>query len=207
MQVSSRRIAAFTFIAFITLGCGGKYDSPEACFQTIRMAAHKEDIGTFYDSLTPESQDVIVGALLATAAGARAQHAVNPEEPQAKQQVEAFDPVLAKHNVDEQTVQGFIPQYFLRGRQAIPGLAKAVKAKLPFVMDMYAAMKNAGGNFELAEEFYKQLAGQLKEVKIDGDHATAIDVTESGETSLQFRKYPEGWKLHIDLDTLALPQA
>ena len=205
MQVRSRLIAALV-IVLGAIGCGGKYDSPEACFQTIRMAAHKEDITTFYESLTPESQDVIVGALLATAVKARAQHAVNPEEPQAKQQVEAFNPVLSKHDVDEQTVQGFLPQYFLRGTQAIPELAKAVKAKLPFVMDMYAAMKNADGNFELAEEFYKQLAGQLREVTIKGDEATAIDVTETGETPLNFRRSADGWKLHIDLETLA-PQA
>jgi hypothetical protein len=205
MPTRSRLIAALA-VALGTIGCGGKYDSPEACFQTIRMAAHKEDITTFYESLTPESQDVIVGALLATAVKARAQHAVNPEEQQAKQQVEAFNPVLSKHEVDEQAVQGFLPQYFLRGAQAIPELAKAVKAKLPFVMDMYAAMKDADGNFELAEEFYKQLAGQLREVTINGDKATAIDVTETGETPLNFRKSADGWKLHIDLATLT-PQA
>jgi ABC-type glycerol-3-phosphate transport system substrate-binding protein len=205
MQVRSRLIAALA-IVLGAIGCGGKYDTPEACFQTIRMAAHKEDITTFYESLTPESQDVIVGALLATAAKARVEHAVNPDEPQAKQQVEAFNPVLSKHEVDEQVVQGFLPQYFLRGTQAIPELAKAVKAKLPFVMDMYAAMKTADGNFELAEEFYKQLAGQLREVTIEGDEATAIDVTESGETPLNFRRSADGWKLHIDLATLT-PQA
>lgn len=204
MPASIQRIALLAVLVGIS-GCSGKYDSPEACFQTIRMAAHKEDITTFYESLTPESQDVIVGALLATAVKARAQHAVNPSEPLAKQQVEAFDPVLTKHEVDEQAVQGFLPQYFLRGSQAIPELAKAVKAKLPFVMDMYAAMKNANGSFELADEFYKQLAGQLREVTIDGDQATAIDVTESGETPLNFRKSADGWKLHIDLATLTPP--
>jgi hypothetical protein len=207
MPVRSQLFAVLA-VAFGALGCGGKYDTPEACFQTIRMAAHKEDITTFYESLTPESQDVIVGALLATAAKARAQHTMNPDEPQAKQQVDAFNPVLSKHDVDEQAVQGFIPQYFLRGAQAIPDLAKAVKAKLPFVMDMYAAMKKSNGNFDLAEEFYKQLAGQLKEVTIEGDQATAIDVTESGETPLNFRKSADGWKLHIDLATLTpSPQA
>jgi hypothetical protein len=203
MQTRSRLIVALA-VVLGAIGCGGKYDSPEACFQTIRMAAHNEDITTFYESLTPESQDVIVGALLATAVKARAQHAVNPAEPQ----VEAFNPVMSKHEVDEQAVQGFLPQYFLRGAQAIPELAKAVKAKLPFVMDMYAAMKNADGNFELAEEFYRQLAGRLREVTIKGDEATAIDVTETGETPLNFRKSADGWKLHIDLATLTpSPQA
>ena len=48
MQVRSRLIAALA-IVFGAIGCGGKYDSPEACFQTIRMAAHKEDITTFYE--------------------------------------------------------------------------------------------------------------------------------------------------------------
>jgi hypothetical protein len=43
-------------------------------------------------------------------------------------------------------------------------------------------------------------------VTINGDKATAIDVTETGETPLNFRKSADGWKLHIDLATLT-PQA
>src|SRR5262245_3391214 len=104
-------VIALVAVCVPILGCssGGKYDTPEACFQTIRMAAHDEDIPTFCDSLTAESQDVLAGALvmmgvmLKIEAGtadllggsAAAQGAT------AKQKLGAVNPVLTRHGATD----------------------------------------------------------------------------------------------------------
>jgi hypothetical protein len=74
-----------------------------------------------------------------------------------------------------------------------------VADKRAFVAEVYTAMNDSGKGGDLAGK----LNGELKNLKIDGDKATATLVTADGEEELDFRKTAEGWKMHIDIAKLS----
>jgi hypothetical protein len=193
-------------LAVTSVGCGGggvDFTTPEASFQTLRMAAHHEDTALVCESLTPESQEMIVGGLVAMALGVRVQSGMAPDDAKLKEEWAAYEPVLAKHGLAEEAVQTLTPRLiFLSGPEGFPAFADDVTDKVGFMADMYDAMQTVG-EVSFGEEFYEQLAGELQDVKIDGDRATAVVVTKSGESPLEFHRTATGWKLHINTDALA----
>jgi hypothetical protein len=214
MIVRFRPAVAVSLIAAVSLaavGCssGAKYDTPEDCFQTIRMAAHDEDIPTFYDSLTADSQDVLAGALVMLSVKLKAEVGLAgllgsaARGAEAKQELEAVNPILARHGATDDAINRLLPDAGFSDRsQGLANMAALIDDKRAFVADMYAAMKQFSGADSFAKELTEQLAGEIQDVAIEGNRATAIVVTESGEEPLVFHKTAAGWKLHISAEDL-----
>lgn len=207
----------FTVLALALLsasvGCsGGSFESPEACFQSIRVAAHNKDMQGIVNCLTDESQEALAGMLVM--AGGMVSRMPSGMAPlagaagsdEAKQAATTIKGVLKKHGVsDEELETRTANPLLLASAAGIRELSSLVSDKQAFIADMYAALQTMGQGAQFGAQFEEQIAGELKDVKVDGDQATAKVVTASGEEPLMFRKTPTGWKLHIDLSNVGPP--
>jgi hypothetical protein len=208
--MTSRKRFAGAWLCLVSLtpllaGCGasgGGYASPEAVAGAAKAAIDKKDFGAFYDCLTEESQDmlagsaVMVGSMMKMMSGMAA---MGGPEAQAEAQKET-GPVIAvleKHGVTEEALKNANANPATMGDpQAVASLANVVKDKRGFVNDVFTELeKQKKGGPDLSEQF----SGELKDLTIDGDRATAKLMTPRGEEELDFRKTADGWKLHIDM--------
>ena len=214
--MTSRSTSAGAWLCFVSLlpllaGCGaasGGHASPEAVAAAAKAAIDKKDMGAFYDCLTEESQNVLagtavmVGSMMKVMSGMAAMG--GPEaKAEAEQEVGEVTAVMEKHGVTEESLKGADPNPAMMGdTQAISGLADVVKDKRAFVDDMFTALdKMKQGGPDLSEDFN----GELKDLEIDGDTATAKLTTRRGDQELDFRKTAAGWKLHIDMQKMRGP--
>jgi hypothetical protein len=87
----------------------------------------------------------------------------------------------------------------------IRGLSSVVDDKAAFIADMWNALQPFGNLSSLSDEFTAQLSGELKNVNINGEQATATIVMKNGEAPLEFRRTPTGWKVHWLIDAMSMP--
>jgi hypothetical protein len=174
------------------LGCGGKYDTPEACFRTMQVAAHNEDWPAVCDCLTTDSQAEVAEMLVMAGTVMKL-----------RGESTSVSDTLDKHGVTDEAIQkqGIAILY---DKEALRGLAKLVEDKAAFVADMISAMRTAHTAAQFSAQFEDQIAGELSEVTVTGDLATAVLVGERGKTPVEFRKTPEGWKRHVNLSAMGL---
>lgn len=181
-------------------GCGSAqgFDSPEECCLEIKTSIEKKDMGGFYDCLTEESQDVVAGSMVMMKMMSGMAAAMGG--PEAAKDFAEIDAALEKHGVTKEAFEKAAPdRQQLKDPDAVKDLAVVVKDKRAFVVDMFAAMEKSGKVANLRDK----LNGELKDLKIEGDKATATLETPQGDEELDFRKTANGWKLHIDLQKLA----
>jgi hypothetical protein len=210
--MTSRTKSAGAWLCLLSLspllaGCGasgGGYSSPEAVAVAAKAAIDKKDMGAFYDCLTEESQQVMVGAMVMAGSMMQMMSAMaaigGPEAmAEAKKEVGDVPAVMEKHGLTEESLKGANSDPTKEKMQAMAGLAEAVKDKRSFVYDMFSALdKLKAGGPELSQNF----SGELSDLKIDGDKATATLMTPRGEEELDFHKTAAGWRLHIDLEKM-----
>lgn len=194
------------------VGCGGSaFSTPEACFQSMQRAGHNKDVAGMMQCVTDESQAILSGGLVMMGSamkmmGGFAAMGGEQAEGQAaelKKLAEEVDGVLTKHGVTEEALESAAPSLqSTPDSTAIRKLSDAIGDKPRFIADMFAVLQKSQQGSEFSKEFEDQIAGSLKDVKIEGDSATATIVTASGESPVEFRKTAAGWKLHIDLPTM-----
>lgn len=185
--------------AAVLPGCGGEYDTPQACFRTLQVAAHHHDMRAVCACLTSESQDSLVG-MLATAGGLiRMQSGVaalmgsSPTD-DSRQAAAEVATVLDKHGLTPEELGSRAAQ--AAGGPA--GLAQLVQDKPQFIADMLAAMENLTQAGKFNDQIRARLSGELQKVSIAGDTAHAVVVTDEGEQPIEFRRTPAGWRVHFD---------
>jgi hypothetical protein len=204
-------------ITAVSIGCngsagGGNFDTPEACFQSIRQAALNKDIPGLCRCLTVESQNVLAGGMVMMTGmlkmmGGMAAMGGPEAAAQSQQMMAAVSTVLAKHGITDAALAGIQPNpQTMSDPNAVAALADPVKDKPQFIADMFGALEQFNQNQGFGDQFTEQIAGTLKDVKIDGDTATAVVVTTKGEEPLEFRNTPEGWKLQISLPPMSQPE-
>jgi len=214
MHASSRFGAVpISLVALAAMvGCGGSYDTPEATFQTMRVAANNKDMRGMFGCITDESLEMMAGTLVLavkTPMGITAMtQSLSADE--AKQARDAVEAVCENHGVTDDAVKEKTANPLaLFTPDGIRGLSSVVDDKAAFVADMWNALQPFGNLSNLSEEFTAQLSGELKNVSINGEQATATIVMKNGEAPLEFRKTPAGWKVHwlIDPMTATAPPA
>jgi len=211
--MTSRTKSAGAWLCLLSLspmfaGCdiaGGGYASPEAVASAAKAAIDKKDMGAFYDCLTEESQNtlagtaVLVGSMMKMMSGMAAMG--GPEaQAEAEKETAEVTAIMEKHGVTEESLKDANPNPAMMGdAEAIGKLAGVVKDKRAFVHDVFTALdKMKKGGPDLSQQF----TGELKDLKIDGDRATAKLTTARGEEELDFRKTAAGWRLHIDMEKM-----
>ncbi|MEM9658327.1 MAG: hypothetical protein AAF961_08205, partial [Planctomycetota bacterium] len=183
------------------------------------------NFGGFVDCVTEESQSTMAGAMVMMGAmmkmmGGLAAMGGQDAVAKMEKQLAPINKVLEKHGVGDEALaklqENGSPIGMMQSAQenpeaALGQLANAVENKRDFVADMLAVMATIdageGGPSQNLGEMAAKLSGDLNEVQIDEDSATAVIVSADGErTPISFRKSTDGWKAHLDLEEFGADQ-
>jgi hypothetical protein len=179
-------LAGLLCLAALT-GCG-KYKTPEATFQTLVDSLNKKDWGGFFGCLTQESQDTATAGMAMFA-----NMAVMKDEKKG----EDIKAILKKHSA-EVNLQEMMKE--TDSKVAMKKINDKIKDKPAFFSEIMPAI--AKNDPSVAKNFEK-VSGKIKDVKIDGEKATAIVVSQdkSGkdtEDKISFKKEKDGWKIDME---------
>ena len=181
-------------------GCGSKkHKSPEAVFEAAKSAMADEDMEGFMNCLTPESQDLLAGAMVMLGTMMKGLAALGGEDADAQQSMSKIGKVLEDHGLTEDAMKKMEGADESDPASAMKRLVEPVKDKAAFVGDMFEVF--SGMENGATEDF--EFKGTLKDIKIDGDSASAV--LEDGGTSkpVQFKKVKGSWLIHLDPSELA----
>jgi len=202
-------------------GGPAKHDSPQAAYDAVKAATRTKDYNTLCDCLTPESRDVVAGAMIGGASmmmdmAVRERDLFSPEnKPHWEASCRALKVVLAKHGVKEDQLKSIQAMASMDSgpspEDAMAALAKLttpIKDKPAFMREI----KNAMGAMLLAcsgkpGEVVKNrtiiiFEGRLENIKVECDRATAQvmgtpDVEEMGVPIIGFKKVNGSWLIEI----------
>jgi len=206
MRRDARRPAAAVCLLLIAagVGCSGGYETPEACFAGAKAAVSNKDPLAFCRCITPQSQDSLAGAMVVLGGMMRMMSDMaamgGPEAvEQANQQFGPINAVLGKHGVDDDTLKKaaqLVQQ--APSAEALKSAADGVSNKPVFIAEMIGAMESLSQASSFAEKMGEEYAGDLQDVKVEGDVATGRTGGKDGGQEIEFRKTDRGWLIHID---------
>jgi hypothetical protein len=192
MMTRSLPAVLATLLGVALTGCGGPYSSPEATFETYRDAVAKKDWKSAMTALTPESNDKVVGGLMAVTALASI---FNPDAAA----------VLQKHGLDTKEMLGKLAAAALTnpagGQDAVAQNTRqyldSIADKPAFVGDVVAWLE--ANNKEAENKLAQAATAELSNVQVTGDTATgqlSVPIGGSG-TSIRFRKVDGRWLIEL----------
>jgi hypothetical protein len=189
---------------------GGDFSTPEATAKSMTTALAALDFAGAYDCLTPESQNLIVGAVVMMGAGMQEmQSKLAQAPPQLKEQLEGqmgpFIAIMERHGVTADAVANMknkLQPGAFRDPAVMSELADKVADKRGFIGELASALVDLAKQNGQMPDINQAVSGELSDVKIEGDTATGKFTTASGEEKLLFQKTAAGWKLHIDTSRL-----
>ena len=183
-------------------GCGSKkHKSPEAVFEAAKSAMADEDMEGFMNCLTPESQDLLAGSMVMLGTMMKGLAALGGEDADAQQSVSKIGKVLEDHGLTEDAMKKMEGADESDPASAMKRLVEPVKDKAAFVGDMFEVFSGMEDGAAVQKDF--QFKGTLKDIKIDGDSASAV--LEDGGTSdpFHFKKVKGSWLIRLDPSELA----
>ena len=198
--LSSLLCCSMLAISVSLSGCGSKKNkSPEAVFEAAKSAMADEDMEGFMNCLTPESQDLLAGAMVMLGTMMKGLAALGGEDADAQQSMSKIGKVLEDHGLTEDAMKKMEGADESDPASAMKKLVEPIKDKAAFVGDMFEVF--SGMENGATEDF--EFKGTLKDIKIDGDSASAV--LEDGGTSkpVQFKKVKGSWLIHLDPSELA----
>jgi hypothetical protein len=161
----------------------------------------KEDWKGFAKCLTPDSRDMFAAGIMVGAAFMTA--FAGDEGKEAAKEVEA---VMKKHGIDEKTMEGPpLGDPSADPKEAMKKAVAPIKDREAFIGDMMTAMSKMKGAKTKGGPMPKEAT--LKDVKIDGDTATATIVAKADgkdvNEPIKFKKIDGAWKMEMDMDRKA----
>ncbi len=198
------------------IGCGsGGHNSPQAAFDAMKTAGEKKDWKGLSECLTPDSRDAMAGSMVIAGSMMKAMSAFAAMAPaedaeKMKTALKNIDEILKKHGIDEEAMEkmqkkteGKKPDDPKEVLALLKEIAAPIKDKPAFIGDMMKALDEMSDDDSSGMSFDN---ATLKDVKVDGDTATATIVkkTDDGEESdpIAFRKVDGGWLVEIPLDEM-----
>ena len=184
--ISALLFSSLLFVSVSLTGCGQKkYTSPEAVFEAAKSAMADEDMEGFMNCLTPESQDLFSGILVMLGSMMKGLASLAEDDAETKEAIVKMDKVLDKHGLTEEFMKKMEESDESDPEKAIKLVVEPIKDKAAFVADMFEAFKGLDDEGGSPADQFK---GTLKDIKIDGDSASAV-LEDGGETEpIQFKK-------------------
>jgi hypothetical protein len=226
MSVRVGKWLAIVAVCGLVVGCGGSttpqaFNTPEECFQFAQKAAAQKDYVAAVDCMTVDTQATMAGMMVTAGSMAKAFAGMaaafgggGEDAEKMKKGLENIDAVLEKHGVTEKSLEeigesgGLAAAFGGEGEpnpekaiEGIRAMAKPVKDHRAFVAEMIAALDALGD--EAGENPVQGFIGELTNVQINGDHATATIKNSDGiENPIGFKKTARGWRIHLDANML-----
>jgi hypothetical protein len=216
MNSPSRPLAvALCLLSTVAFGCSPSgfgspqnYDTPEACFAGAKEAVANRDPLAFCDCLTDESQQMVAGAMVVMGGMMKKMGGVallggRQAAEEARRQFAPINDVLQRHGVAAAQLDDVVV-IALREKKAevLTQAGKTIADKRLFIAEMMGALSTTDRDVGFVDEITKAFAGDLKDLKINGDRATATLVGPTKRQPIEFRKSTAGWKIHIGADDL-----
>jgi hypothetical protein len=215
MNSRRRFLAAALCLLAATLGCspGGigssqNFDTPEACFGSAKDAVANSDPLAFCNCLTEESLETVAGAMVVMGGMMKQTSALallgGPQAAEkVRDQLAPINAVLEDHGVaaadlDSAAKIAMSPT----NAQALRGAANPIADKRMFIAEMLGALSSSGRDIRFVEQITEAFASKLKDVKVEGDGATATLVGSTDRQPIEFHKSPDGWKIHLSIGNL-----
>ena len=166
------------------------FETPESAYTAIAKAADDRDNKALVAAFTVDSQQAIAGQMMFALMFAGAFDESQQENAKA---------LLARHGLTEETnleqsaarIAEDATQ--LQRMQALGSLFQNPAAFATEVFDFFDRLPNASGKFDL-------VSGELHDVKIEGDTATAVVKHRRGRKPIAFRRSKAGWLLELTED-------
>jgi len=173
-----------------------RYNSPRAVFEAYVKAGEKKDYKTALDCLTPDAQKDVAAF---TAYLFLSIKSFNPDE--AKKTFKPIYDVMDKHGLTEKATSDvkFEGNPLKLPEAARVALRKLIKKPEAFMIDMARASEKMQKDGLVPAQGKTKTT--LKDLKIDGNKATATMVTENGngagatKQKVEFVKSHAGWKM------------
>jgi hypothetical protein len=170
------------------------YTTPEIAFEGFKAAFIAKDWKKVFDSMDAESQDTLTGSMVYTV-----QAVAGKENRDSEDKEKPFSAIMAKYNIE--TVEyktGADPKDTMA---TMKELGRKIKNRQAFIHD---AQAEARKKFHIPERKAEEMNVILKDIKIDGDKATAKAVVKQGgkdvEKPFSFTKGKNGWLVHLNSD-------
>jgi hypothetical protein len=181
-----------------------KYDSPKAVFEAAVNAVKKKDWKTFYACLTKDGQETMTGQVAFVGLMVRG-FAEFDKTGKTKEKMAPLTKILDKHGLTTETLD--------KMKKEAPKPSKDPKEMAKAFRALAAPVKNKAGFISEVLEFLDKASTKkqqnplenatLKDVKVDGDRATATVVTKKGdektEEKITFVKTGGSWKMDMPL--------
>ena len=198
---------------------GPGFDTPEACLAAMQQAARAKDVGALCDGMTADSHRALAGYLIDVGNRFKLLAETNAyDRPDAAEAHHAVVDLMHRHHLTRDAMQRLAahlaqttkPAVVLQLVDAVPD----ARAFIADMFDMFAAMMKPGEENQFSMfvlemygilAFFDQFEGQLQNVEIRGDEATAVLITPTGPAplSLAFRRSAgQGWKFDMSLEAL-----
>jgi hypothetical protein len=190
------------------LGSSQNFDTPEACFASAKEAVADSDPLAFCNCLTEESLETVAGAMvvmggvmkqtssLALLGGPQAVEKV-------QQRLAPLLTVFETHGVDPGDLNDAAKiAVTQKNARALRHAADPIADKRTFIAEMLRALSSSGRDVRFVQQITEAFAGELKDVHIENDIATATLVGPADRQPIEFRKSPAGWKIHLSVDHL-----
>jgi hypothetical protein len=185
---------AIATVVLALAGCGGGGSSsgggatPQAVFDNFKSAAKTKDYKTAFAQTTPDSQEMVAGAM---AMGMSMFSMMDPKkDPEANQ-------ILEKHGVKKLDMTG-PPPNMNDPKSFMKQMVGGVKDKPACIAEIITWMeKNANQNGEAAPGTEEFANATLEDVKVDGNSATGTIKTKKGDVErkqdAKFQKIGDLW--------------
>ena len=200
------RLLLLTLLSFVmatVCGCGGdaatssspsqenaapasrQFDTPEAVYVAMVEATKNKDYKTMAELSTPDTQALMAGGMI-FGAGFMTIEDENKEK--------ELKELLGRHGIDMDDEAE--PPADMSPEEAMKAMVEPVEDLPTFIDEIMTWMdKNSdddsGGFAEL---------GELGEVTVDGDSASAGGETDQGPQPIEFRKLDGSWRVHLPMD-------
>jgi hypothetical protein len=196
----------------VSLGIAGDrqpvYRTPQEVFEAARKALQREDIKGLCATLTDDWRDTLAGRFVLMYGLMKAFSMRESEEKQWEfmAKFKPLDDVLAKHGLMEKAPNktkeakpaGNSPEAFA---QVLKELVAPVKDRSAFMVDVVAffnKLDEKKSEIKVSDWFF-DLRGELKELKVVGDMARGVVVRKKGgqenREAIWFSKVGRGWKI------------
>jgi hypothetical protein len=183
---------------------GGKksFDSPQEVFDAAAAAEKQKDHRAAVECLTEDSRDRLAAMLLTVGMLTKAFGSLDKSE-QGKEKVKLLDDVFEKHGLTKEVLE--------KAKKAPPArqaeeFKQLIKDPTGFVADMLAVMPRLSGKKGDQGAGPLKGAARLEDLKIDGDTASGVAVTEKDgkkeRTPIKFKKEAGGWKIELPAELL-----
>jgi len=205
-------LVATMSIAFsgLSSATAATYDSPQACFDGAKTLVKNKDYKGFCQCLTPDSQNLMGGMFSMMPSMMKQFAALGGDEglKEFETKFAKINQIIAASGINTDDFPGMAEMQKLQQdeaklREVFAKALAPVKDRAAYVAELMVAYEALQDGQDGGPQFSAAVDGELKDIQIDGDTATATLVLENEgepqEQPLNFKKVDGSWLIDLPM--------